>query len=165
MGLLESYGRGRRLLRRDALNEKPPVFIVHSLIHAVAALTAAAEIGLPIALLSATDAGISAGPGWFKALVEAARAAVPAAKFSGILDCGDDAGAAQGALRAGVDAVIFTGRSDVADRLAGIAARQNSQLLIARPTYALDLGVYFFADAETLRGKCADVLASLSPIC
>jgi len=115
--------------------------------------------------LSAVDAGIYAGAGWFKALVAAARNTVPTARFSEILDCGDHAGAVQAALRAGIAAVIFTGRSDVAERLAAIAEQKKLRLLTARPPHALDLAVDVFADAETLRRRCADVLASLSPIC
>jgi hypothetical protein len=167
MGLLEPHGRGRRAFRRDALSgaTAPPIIVIHSLAHAVAALNAAAGADRDIILLSAADAGIYAGAGWFKAVVEAARNTVPAARFSEILDCGDHTGAVQVALRAGVVAVIFTGRSDVAERLAAIAKQKNSRLLAARPPHALDLAADFFADAETLRRQCADVLASLPPIC
>jgi hypothetical protein len=110
-----------------------------------------------VILLSAPDAGIYAGAGWFKAVVDAARAAVPAADFSAILDCGDDAGAAQGAIRAGVETVIFTGRADVAERLSGIATAKSIRLLTARPDASLDLVRWFFADGETLRQRCAEV--------
>jgi hypothetical protein len=162
MGLLEPHGRGCRPFRRAALSEPPPVFVVHSLIHAVAALTAAAEASLPIVLLSASDAGIYAGPGWFKAMIDAANQAVPSAKFTALLDCGDDAGAAQGALRAGIEAIVFTGRPAVAERLAAIADRQGARLLTARPQASLDLGRRFFADGETLRRHCADALSSIA---
>ena len=57
----------------------PPVIIIHSLAHAVAVLSAAAEVRRPVVLLSAPDAGISAGPGWWREVIAAARAAVPAA--------------------------------------------------------------------------------------
>jgi acyl-CoA reductase-like NAD-dependent aldehyde dehydrogenase len=112
-----------------------------------------------VVLLSAAEAGIYAGAGWFAALVEAARDAVPAARFSAILDCGGDAGAAQAALRASIEAVIFTGRADVAERLAGIAAERGARLLTARPEPTLDLETLFFADAEALRRHCAGALA------
>jgi len=85
------------------------VIIVHSLDQAVAALKAAARTGRPIVLSSAPDAGIYAGPGWFGAVVAAAREAVPDARFSAILDCGDQAGAALAAIRAQIERVIFTG--------------------------------------------------------
>src|SRR5216684_465206 len=90
-----------------------PVIIIHSLTHAVAALSAAAEAGRPVTLASAPDAGIYAGSGWFGALVAAARAAIPAGQSAALLDCGDDAGAAQAAIRAGIEGIVFTGRADV----------------------------------------------------
>src|SRR5260370_41956529 len=99
----------------------PPVIIVHSLAHAVAALGAAAEHGRAVMIASAPDAGISAGPGWFGALLAAARAAVPAARATALLDCGEDAGAAMAAIRAGIAGIVFTGPADVAARLARIA--------------------------------------------
>jgi len=90
---------------------------------------------------------------------------VPAARFRAVLDCGDQAGAALAALRAGAECIVFTGRADVAERLAGIAAQQGARLLTARPAHALDLGICFFADPETLRRKCAAALASHLAIC
>jgi hypothetical protein len=90
---------------------------------------------------------------------------VPGARFSAVLDCSDDAGAAMAALRVGLAAVIFTGRPDIAERLTAIAAQQGARLLTARPLPALDLAAQFFADAETLRRKCAEFLAALAPIC
>jgi hypothetical protein len=139
-----------------------PLIIVHSLAHAVAALTAAAETGQEIVIASAPDAGIYAGPGWWRALVDAAREAVPAAKATSVLDCGDDAGAAQGAIRAGVKGIVFTGRADVAARLADIAGQRRAMLLTTRPEPALDLGALFFADPDALRRRCAEVLASVT---
>ena len=112
-------------------------------------------------LLSAPDAGVSAGAGWWRALVEAARVAALDAGFSAILDCGDDAGAAQAAIRARVGAVIFTGRAEVAARLAAIAEEAGLGLLTTRPPPLLDLGELFFASSDTLRKRCADALASV----
>jgi hypothetical protein len=156
---------GRHFPKGESLSEREPaapVFVVHSLAHAVAALEAAAAAGCAIVLLSAAGAGVYAGPGWFKALIDAARADGPAAQAQFILDCGDDAGAAQGAIRAGIPAIVFTGRADVAARLAAIAAARGGRLLTARPAAALDLGRWFFADVETLRRHGAAFLAQLS---
>jgi delta 1-pyrroline-5-carboxylate dehydrogenase len=139
-----------------------PVIIAHSLAHAVAALRAAAEAGREIVIASAPDAGRYAGPGWWRELVAAARAGVPAAKATALLDCGDDAGAAQGAIRAGVEGIVFTGRTDVAARLADIAGQRDATLVTSRPEPALDLGALFFADPERLRRRCAEVLASVT---
>jgi len=159
---------GRRFPEGEGLKGLPPqhpVFVVHSLGHAIAALTAAAKAGRSIIVLSAPDAGIYAGPGWFKALIDAARAIVPDATAEFILDCGDDAGAAQGAIRGGIEAMVFSGRTDVAERLAAIAAARDIRFLTIRPEALLDLGRWFFADVETVAGECADRLASLPPIC
>jgi len=117
-------------------------------------------MGRPVILLSAPDAGIYGGGGWFAALIANARAMVPHAPFSAVLDCGDDAGAAMAAIRAGVEAVVCSGRADVAERLAQIAEQQSSVLLTARPAAALDFGNDFFASEEILRRRCADALAS-----
>ena len=163
MGLLEPHGRSCRPFRRDALSAPgaAPAIVVHSLTQAVAALEAAAAAGRDIVLLSAPGAGVYAGAGWWQAVIEAARAAVPAAKFSTILDCGGDAGAAQAAFRAGVEAMIFTGRDDVAERLAAIAEANGARLLTARPPPLVDLGELFFASSDTLRERCADAFASI----
>jgi acyl-CoA reductase-like NAD-dependent aldehyde dehydrogenase len=142
-----------------------PAIIVHSLAHAVAALSAAAEAGRPVVIASAPDAGISAGPGWFGAVLRAAREAAPAAQCTALLDCGDDAGAAMAAIRAGIPGVVFIGHADVARRLADIAVQKSARLITERPTPALDLGAPFFADDETVRRRCADALASPPVFC
>jgi hypothetical protein len=118
-----------------------------------------------VVIASALDAGIYAGPGWFGAVVRAARAAVPAAEFDVLLDCGDDAGAAMAAIRAGIEAVVFTGRADVAARLADIARQAGATLVTERIAAALDLGDPFFADDETVRRRCAEILASPPVFC
>jgi len=142
-----------------------PVIIVHSLAHAIAALNTAAEQGRAVVLASAPDAGIYAGPGWFGALVNVARRAVPTAQATALLDCGDDAGAAQAAIRAGIEGIVFTGRAEIAARLADVAGQRGALLLTTRPEPALDLGALFFADFNTLRRRCADVLASPERFC
>ena len=45
-----------------------------------------------------------------------------------VIDCSDDAGLAMAALREGMRDVLFTGRADVADRLAGLAAAYGARL-------------------------------------
>ena len=95
-------------------------------------------------------------------MIDAAQTAVPAACASAILDCGDDAGAAQAALRAGVATIVFTGRADVAERLAAIATAMGARLLAARPAADLDLLAEFFSDAATLRRRCKAVFDSRS---
>jgi hypothetical protein len=142
---------------------EPPVIVVHGLAHAVVALEAAAEAARPVTLASAPDAGIYGGPGWFREMIAAAREAVPGAQCASLLDCGDDAGVALAAIRAGVEAIVFTGPPDVAARLADIAGQCGVQLLTVRPRAALDLGTAFFVPAEALRRKCADVILASRP--
>ena len=160
MGLLEPHGRGRRLFRRDALSADRPAIIVHSLAHAAAALRAAVEVQRPVILVSAPDAGIAAGPGWFRELIAAAREAVPGAQSEAWLDCGDDAGAAQAAIRAAVEAVIFTGPEAVAASLADIAAQAGIGLVTARPQHALDLADRFFDPPGALYARVAAYLSA-----
>jgi hypothetical protein len=147
-----------------AQNCDVPVIVIHSLAHAIAALGAAAEAGRVVTLLSARDAGISAGPGWFGALIAAAREAVPAASCKALLDCGNDAGATQAAIRAGIEGIVFAGRTDAAARLTDIAAQRGIRLVTVAPDPALDLAAEFFASDEILRRRCADILASLPPV-
>ena len=151
---------------RDARDpEAAPVFVIHSLTQAVAALSAAAEAGRAIVLASAPEAGISAGSGWFREVVQAAREAVPPARFRALLDCGDDAGAAMAAIRAGIEAIVFNGRTDVAARLADVAAQKGGRVVTERPVALLDLGSSFFGDSDSLRRRCRDALASLAGFC
>jgi hypothetical protein len=135
-----------------------PVILVHSLGQALAALRAAAAARRRIALISAPEAGGYAGAGWFRAVVEAAREAEPEARFSAFLDCGDAVGAALAALRCGIEGVIFTGRADVALRLADIARQLGARLATARPSNVLDLGADFFAAEASLAARCAEFL-------
>jgi hypothetical protein len=160
VGFLEPHGRGRCPFRLAELSAAPPVIVVHALAHAAAALSAAAEAGRLVTLASAPDAGVYGGPGWFREMIAAARTAIPGAECSALLDCGSDAGAAQAAISAGVEAIVFTGRADVAARLTDIAGQAGARLRTERPAPALDLGDSFFATPETLRQRCIALLAA-----
>ena len=83
----------------------------------------------PVTVISAPGGGSYAGPGWFNAVVENAQAAFPDVPVTAILDCDDASGHVLGALRAGVKAVRFTGRADVAAKLAEMAAAQGATLI------------------------------------
>jgi len=108
-------------------------------------------------LVSVPGAASYVGSGCFRELVIAAREAVPEAGFSSLLDCGDDAGAALGAVRSEIEGVVFTGRADVARRLADIARQHGVRFLTDRPQASLDLGDGFFAAPETLEQRCAEL--------
>jgi hypothetical protein len=139
-------------------DREAPVIIIHSLKQAIAALRAALKAGRPAVLASAPGAGSYVGPGWFGALGAAAREAVPDVRFSTLLDCGDDVGAALAAIRSEIEGVVFTGRADVARRLADIAHQHGVRFVTDRPAALLDLGDDFFASAEILERRCADLL-------
>ena len=134
------------------------LIIVHSLAHAIAALNAAARAGRTVVLVSAPDAGGYAGPGWFAALVAAAREAVPSARYSALLDCGDNVGATLAAIRAEVAGVVFTGPAGVARRLADLAGQHGVLFKTSRCGAALDLGADFFASGEGLERRCDEFL-------
>lgn len=109
-------------------------------------------------LASPPGAGSYVGPGWFRELVAAARDAVPEARLSALLDCGNDVGAALAAIRSEVEGVVFTGRADVARRLADIASQHGVQFVTERVAPGLDLGDDFFASPVVLEQRCIDRL-------
>jgi hypothetical protein len=127
---------------------------VHTLAHTVGALRAAAGYGRGVVLVSAAGAGAYAGPGWFSALVDAAREAVPGASASAFLDCAEAPGAALAAIRMPVEGVIFTGCADVARRLADLALRHGVRFLTRRPEADLDLIADFFASETASEKAC-----------
>ncbi|WP_146205906.1 hypothetical protein [Azospirillum sp. TSH58] len=111
---------------------------IHSLTEADIACAAAADLGVPLLLVSAPGAAASAGAGWFREVVARAAARHPSVAMTAVLDCADRPGDALGALSAGVAMLLFSGRADVAERLADIAAQRGAHLLTALPD-ALDL--------------------------
>jgi delta 1-pyrroline-5-carboxylate dehydrogenase len=151
--------RDRQAKAHDDSLGSPVVIVVHTLAHAVGALAAARRAARPVTILSAPDAGIYAGPGWFGAVIEAAREAVPDARSSAFLDCGDQPGAALAAIRAEIEGIIFTGRADVAARLADIARQHGVRFLTERAVATLDLEGDFFASEAESEQRCAGVLA------
>jgi hypothetical protein len=117
----------------------PRAVTVHGLADALAAVEAAASAGRPVVLVSAPGAAAYAGAGWFKALVALARERWPEANVTAMLDCGDRAELVQGALRAGLADLVFTGPAAVAARLADIAGQQGARLHRSRPR-SLEIG-------------------------
>lgn len=115
----------------------PPIR-VHSLAEARVACAAAAELGVPLRLVSAPAGAAHGGALWFREVVARASAEFPTVAMTAVLDCADRAGDAQGALAAGLRIVLFTGRADVAARLADIAAQNGATVLTGLPP-SLDL--------------------------
>lgn len=102
---------------------------IHGLDDARAALAAAQALRVPLTLISGPGAGGYGGAAWFDAVIHAARAEFPNVEVTAILDCADSPGFVLGAFRAGIKAVRFTGRDDVARKLADIAASQGAVLI------------------------------------
>ena len=112
--------------------------VVHDLIQARIALTAARTVGQPVTLLSAPAAASAVGPAWFATLVQTVRAEFPDLEIEAILDCGRAAGRAMAALQAGFNGIVFTGSEGVLLKLADIGEDQRCTLYDQRPK-ALDL--------------------------
>ena len=115
---------------------RPACFTIHSLAQLRAVLAAAGD--KPITVLSGPTASAYAGYTWFAALIQEASAEFPQAKFTAILDCGDRAGDALGALSAGLTDVIFIGHPDATVRLRQIADTTGARVWSERPA-SLDL--------------------------
>ncbi len=84
---------------------------------------------------------------------------MPNADFGSFLDCGDQPGTVLAAIRGGVEGVIFTGRSDVAEGLANIARQHRVSFITVRPATGLDLLDDFFNTEAAIEQRCVDFLA------
>ncbi len=112
-----------------------PAVVVHGLAQARLAL----RQGRPVCLLSAPAAGRYAGVGWWRALVDAARAeAAPDLAVDDVLDCGDAPGTAMAALRVGQRHLILDPRCPAFAAVTGAAATVGARVLDRRPR-SLDL--------------------------
>ena len=109
------------------------VILIRNLTEATCAADASARLARPLALLSIRDGATIAGAGWFDAVLRHARRHAPSADLIGILDCGNRADLVQAAWRQGIEAAVYRGRSDVRQRLQGIADVSNRILLGRRP--------------------------------
>ena len=113
-----------------------PAFIVHSLPEAVAVLANAAKgcsRSNGVTLLSAPGAALHAGCGWWRALVEQARAEHPNVPCTDILDCADATGQALAALRIGVSRLVLWPEAPGRETVVAIAASVGGFVLAAAP--------------------------------
>ncbi len=131
----------------------PPAIIVHSLEQALAAADAAAALGCPLTLRGAAGA---AGIGWFASLDRFLAERYPALDVELVLDCADEAGTAQGALRRGLKAIRVGGSDAVKAKLRALAAGYGARLdEDSRPSLDLVGGLVERAD---LAARCRDWL-------
>ncbi|MGA1855459.1 hypothetical protein VH569_05685 [Azospirillum sp. 11R-A] len=130
--------------------------LIRSFGDALAAARAAESAGTGLTLMAPPAAGAL----WLLGVLERVRRSHPGVASTGLLDCGDRAGEAQGALAAGVPGLLFTGHPQAADRLAAIAAARGAVLLTRCPPL-LDLAAEGRGSdrAERLEALCRDWLA------
>lgn len=108
-----------------------PLIRVHDAAQATAAVTAAAEAGRPLDLLSAAGAPAFQGRRWFRDVVAEAARSHPAATITAIVDCADAPGHALACLEDGAEGVAVSGLAATATaRLAAIAEDLGVRLLV-----------------------------------
>ena len=113
-------------------------FLARDLDQARTAVTAGAEAGASILILTPEDSAAALGILWGRELAGHLRREFPGIDLMVAFDCGDRAALAHEALRAGAEAVCFTGPEDQARGLAEIAAALGRHVFAARPP-ALDM--------------------------
>ena len=89
----------------------------------------AQDLGAAITLISAPDAVSSLGPTWFRNIVRSLEQAYPDVDMEAVLDCGDAAGYALAALRAGVKTIRFSGRPTTAKKIDDMAGTYGARLV------------------------------------
>jgi len=135
---------------------QPPTVIIHGKAHIDAAAEAAIAAGGDLRVLTAPGASAYLGPAWLGPAIVDARERMRAAGHvvEAYLDCADRAGDAMAALREGAPGVIFTGRAEVAAKLAAMAAELDIPLLTERPA-SRDL-----SGVTDVAGICAAMFAA-----
>ena len=116
-----------------------PAFIIDDLDQARAAAAAAVELNTPILLLTRAENAAALGLYWSEALANLLRREYAQADMLLAFDCGDRAALAHEALRAGAEAICFTGPELEARGLSEVAASLGCTLIAVRPS-ALDMG-------------------------
>jgi len=115
-----------------------PTFIIHDLSHALAVGKASMDLNVPVIVRSAPGLATTLGPEAFLAIIEETKRACPDALVLGILDCGDQAGTAIGALRRGVKRISVDPEAPALDKISDIAGQLDAGVVTAAET-ALDL--------------------------
>ena len=101
-------------------------------------MRAAAELRVPVTLLSGPGAAGYAGPDWFAGVIAAAKTRHSKVSVTAILDCADAPGRALAALRRGAKRIRLAGNRTARARVQAIAAQLGAQLDDA-PYAVLDL--------------------------
>lgn len=88
---------------------------------------------MAITLCSAPDAAASLGPAWFRDIILGLEQTYPDVDMEAVLDCGDAAGHALAALRAGVRIIRFSGTAKTARKIEDIAGTYGARLVRRSP--------------------------------
>ena len=88
---------------------------------------------MAITLCSAPDAAASLGPAWFRDIILVLEQTYPEVDMEAVLDCGDAAGHALAALRAGVRIIRFSGPARTATKIEDIAGTYGARLVRRSP--------------------------------
>lgn len=118
----------------SAFRGSSPAVVVHGL----ADVRRVLDLGVPATLLSAAGAALYTGCGWWRALVERARAEYTAVAIDDILDCADASGYALGALRVGQRRIVLHADAPGRSAVVAIAGSLGGEVLAVRPP-ALDM--------------------------
>ena len=113
-------------------------FLARDIDAARVGVEAGVEAGASILILTPEDSAAALGVLWSQELAGHLRREFPGADLLVAFDCGDRAVVAHEALRAGAEAVCFTGPEEQARGLAEVAAALGRGFLSDRPA-ALDL--------------------------
>lgn len=100
--------------------------IIHNLEHAEAALEAAQELDIQVTLISTAGAAATLGATVFRDIVARAAETFPNARYTAVLDCGDEPGLALGALRHGIKVVRISNGPELEEKLADIATQRGA---------------------------------------
>ena len=107
--------------------------VIHGLVDARRACHIARDLGVEIQLVSSTDAVSYIGPTWFFNITLRVKQEFPDVVINTVLDCGDAAGGALAALRAGIKSIHYAGNNNVAHKIEDIANQRGAELLKSTP--------------------------------
>ncbi len=108
--------------------------VIHAIEHARTALAVAAELGIPLTLISGPGAGSYGGVAWFGEMVATAADEFPAVALTAILDCGEAPGHVLAAIRWHTPerrklVLRFTGPEDTFERLTDMAQQAGLRVI------------------------------------
>jgi hypothetical protein len=102
--------------------------VIYGFADAVAALSAADGLGVPVHLEVPFTVAGSLGPAVAREIIEQAQSAVPGCRCSWVIDCGDEPGTALAAIKAGAPEVRIAVDAELRVRIADIARQSRAKL-------------------------------------